>query len=47
MTKKSYIKPNLIVHGNVENLTKGNAEGNFTDAVFPTKTPKDDLTFSG
>lgn len=44
--KKSYNKPELKVHGNVEILTQGTSEGDFTDAVFPTDTPKGDLTFS-
>ena len=46
MTKKSYNKPQLTVHGNVEVLTQGSQKGDFTDADFPAKTPKGDLTFS-
>jgi len=44
--KKPYASPELIVHGDVENLTKGTAAGNFTDAAFPAHTPKSKLTFS-
>lgn len=46
MTKKSYTKPNLILFGDVKSLTKGSADGDFTDAAFPVKTPKSELTFS-
>lgn len=46
MTKKSYVKPSLIVHGNVEVLTQGNSTGGSLDAGFPINTPKGKLTFS-
>lgn len=44
--KKSYVKPQLTVHGDVEVLTKGNVDGDFTDKDFPVDTPKSELTFS-
>lgn len=44
--KKSYFKPELTVHGNVEVLTKGGSGGGSTDAFFPVGTPKGGLTFS-
>jgi hypothetical protein len=44
--KKSYLKPELTVHGNVEVLTKGSAIGNFTDRDFPAGTPRGELSFS-
>jgi hypothetical protein len=44
--KKSYNKPELKVHGNVEVLTQGNDMGAATDAAFPEGTPEPDLTFS-
>lgn len=44
--KKSYNKPELKVHGNVEVLTQGTSNGNFTDANFPPNTPRGQLTFS-
>lgn len=44
--KKSYTTPKLTIHGDVEVLTQGNADGNFTDKDFPVKTPKNQLTFS-
>jgi hypothetical protein len=44
--KKSYNKPELKVHGNVETLTQGTSSGNFTDANFDTDTPRGELTFS-
>jgi hypothetical protein len=44
--KKSYLKPELMVHGNVEVLTKGSGNGGSTDAFFPMGTAKGSLTFS-
>lgn len=44
--KKEYFAPRLEKVGSFEALTKGNADGAYTDAVFPTDTPKSDLTFS-
>lgn len=44
--KKTYTTPSVVVYGNVEEITQGTADGAFTDAVFPVKTPKDQITFS-
>ena len=44
--KKAYTTPELTVHGNVEEITLGNAHGNFLDANFPVSTPFSHLTFS-
>ena len=44
--KKQFVAPMLIEYGKFEELTKGNADGNFTDAEFPDDTPKNQLTFS-
>ena len=44
--KKSYNKPELKVHGNVEVLTQGNANGGALDQAFPVNTPNNQLTFS-
>jgi hypothetical protein len=46
LQKKSYLKPELTVHGNVEVLTKGTSLGNFTDRDFPAGTPRGELSFS-
>jgi hypothetical protein len=46
MTKKPYETPILRQHGKVEALTKGGADGAFTDAFFPANTPKGEITFS-
>lgn len=46
MTKITYQAPIMREHGKVEALTKGGAVGDFTDAIFPTDTPKGDITFS-
>jgi hypothetical protein len=45
-SKKSYLKPELTVHGNVEVLTKGIGSGAKTDANFPVGTLTGNLTFS-
>jgi hypothetical protein len=45
-SKKSYLKPELTVHGNVEVLTKGASSGTRIDATFPTGTAFGALTFS-
>lgn len=44
--KKSYAMPKLTTHGDLEVLTQGGADGDFTDKAFPNDTPKKDLTFS-
>lgn len=46
LQKKSYIKPQLTVHGNVEVLTQGQSTGKKLDAAFPVGTDFGDLTFS-
>ena len=46
MTRKPYRKSKLILHGDVESLTRGAVDGNFTDATFPDGTPRGDLTFT-
>jgi hypothetical protein len=45
-TKKVYVSPELTVYGDVNVITLGNADGNFTDQLFPDGTPKNELTFS-
>ena len=44
--KKAYQAPTLAVHGDVEKVTLGTQNGNFTDKKFPINTPKPELTFS-
>ncbi len=44
--KKSYNKPELKVHGNVEVLTQGGQDGAKLDQQFSNDTPRGDLTFS-
>jgi hypothetical protein len=44
--KKSYVSPELVIHGNLETITQGSAAGANLDAAFPVGTPKSDLTFS-
>ncbi len=44
--KKVYTTPKLVVHGDIETVTKGSASGAFTDAAFPARTPTSELTFS-
>jgi hypothetical protein len=46
VTKKTFVSPKLTVHGDVEVITLGFANGNFTDKLFPIQTPKPQLTFS-
>jgi len=43
---KSYTAPSLVRYGGVEDITRGQDSGDFTDQDFPDKTPTDDLTFS-
>jgi hypothetical protein len=45
-SKKSYLKPELTVHGSVEVLTKGTGGNSTLDANFPAGTPFSQLTFS-
>ncbi len=44
--KRAYSSPKLAVYGNVEAITKGNANGDFLDQDFPDDTPGDELTFT-
>lgn len=44
--KKSYAQPKLTAYGSVEVLTKGTQNGNKTDKLFATETPRGELTFS-
>jgi hypothetical protein len=46
-TTQSYEKPKVEDYGDLKDLTAGAKTGQFTDAAFPTKTPKNLLTFSG
>ena len=46
MTKKSYERPTLTLHGDIESLTQGSSTGPVTDATFPAGTPRGDVTFS-
>lgn len=44
--KKAYQAPQLIIHGNVAELTQANdPNADFLDADFPAGTPKSQLTF--
>jgi hypothetical protein len=43
----AYETPQVTDYGTLEQLTAGQADGNFTDRTFPINTPKRDLTFSG
>lgn len=44
--KKTYKRPQLTVHGNVEALTKATGSGGALDADFSSGTLRGDLTFS-
>lgn len=44
--KRPYTSPQITVHGDIEVITLGSAQGNFTDAAFPINTPFRSLTFS-
>jgi hypothetical protein len=41
-----YTKPEVIDYGDLRDLTAGTQGGNYTDAAFPSGTPRGDLTFS-
>lgn len=43
---KIYTRPTLRVQGKLEALTQGTQSGDFTDAAFPSSTPRGELTFS-
>jgi hypothetical protein len=42
-----YVAPTIEDHGDLAELTAGNATGEYTDKAFPTHTLQKDLTFSG
>jgi hypothetical protein len=44
--KKPYTAPRIVVLGDIESITLGASDGDFTDAAFPVNTPRRDLTFS-
>jgi hypothetical protein len=44
--KKPYVTPHIIVLGDIQAITLGTANGNFTDQAFPMNTNRLDLTFS-
>ena len=44
--KKAYTKPDVVVYGNVTDLTQGGTSGAFLDAAYDAGTPFDQLTFS-
>ncbi len=46
MAKKTYEAPKFEKLGSFEAMTKGGSTGDFTDAVFPSDTPRGELTFS-
>lgn len=46
MTKAVYETPSIAEVGTFESITLGTQDGEFTDAVFPTDTPRGELTFS-
>lgn len=41
-----YETPEIVDYGDLVEVTAGSTDGDFTDAAFPTNTPKRDLTFS-
>ncbi len=41
-----YETPTLTVHGALESLTQGTQNGQSTDALFASDTPRGQLTFS-
>jgi hypothetical protein len=45
--KQPYEAPVVTVIGSLQELTLGGLYGDYTDATFPLKTPRGDLTFSG
>jgi hypothetical protein len=42
----TYTAPMVADYGTLTELTAGQADGNYTDQLFPILTPKKDLTFS-
>lgn len=45
--KSAYTRPRLVVYGKLEEITRGNHDGQYTDQSFPANTKRSDLTFSG
>lgn len=45
-SKIAYEAPSIEKVGDFGSVTLAAGGGNFTDAIFPPKTPKDQLTFS-
>ena len=41
-----YTEPKIVDHGDLVELTAAQADGENTDADFPTGTPRGELTFS-
>lgn len=46
LESEEYEAPDIVDYGDLVELTAGSLDGDFTDAAFPTNTPKRDLTFS-
>lgn len=46
VAKQAYEAPSMDVVGTFETITQATGSGEFTDAFFPTNTPKSQLTFS-
>jgi hypothetical protein len=46
MQKTTYVAPVLEEIGSFEEITQAGKNGDFTDALFPSDTPKGKLTFS-
>ena len=45
-TQQEYEKPKVEDYGDLKDLTAGTQLGNFTDANFPSGTPRGSITFS-
>ncbi len=43
---QEYEAPVVVDYGDLNDLTGGSRDGEWTDADFPTNTPKSKLTFS-
>lgn len=44
--KKPYVPPQVTVLGDIEAITLGTSDGEFTDSAFPVNTPRRLLSFS-
>jgi len=42
----NYVEPEVTDHGDLVDLTAGQASGPATDADFPAGTPQNEITFS-